>query len=206
MSYQHDISYRTHVLHLIGMICDTYNGGIEIQTSNYEMTFYNEELDGGTEIQRILVYVDGSQRSEHALKFALDLAKKYSAEICLLHVIPIVPICSSIPNSWEPFPPLYMIESEAEGEEILASALSKVSEAGVKSVAKVDYGRPARRIIQEAKEKLIDLIVMGAENRGFFSRLFLGSISDHVSRHAPCPVLLVKRSQEKNELTNREVP
>lgn len=182
-------------------------GADGIQTSNYEITFYDEESDSSDRlIERILVYIDGSPSSDHALQFAVDLARRYSAEIRLLHVIPIMPICSSVPNSWEPFSPLYMIESEAEGEEILASALNKTTEANVKSVAKVDYGRPATRIIQAAKEEGIDLIVMGTEDKGFFARLFLGSICDHVSRHAPCPVLIMKKPIEKNESKNSEVP
>ena len=182
-------------------------GADGIQTSNYEITFYDEESDSSDRlIERILVYIDGSQSSDHALKFAMDLARRYSAEIRLLHVIPIMPICSSVLNSWEPFSPLYMIESDAEGEEILACALNKTTEASVRSVAKVDYGRPATRIIQAAKEEGIDLIVMGTEDKGFFARLFLGSICDHVSRHAPCPVLIVKKPIEKNESKNSEVP
>jgi len=182
-------------------------GADGIQTSNYELAFYDEESDSSDRlIERILVYIDGSQSSDHALQFAVDLARRYSAEIRLLHVIPIMPICPSVANSWEPFSPLYMIESEAEGEEILASALNKTTEASVRSVAKVDYGRPATRIIQAAKEEGIDLIVMGTEDKGFFARLSLGSICDHVSRHAPCPVLIVKKPIEKNESKNSEVP
>jgi len=181
-------------------------GADGVQTSNYEITFYDEESDSSERlIEKILVYIDGSPSSDHALKFAVDLAKRYSAEIRLLHVIPIMPICSSFPNSWEPFSPLYVIESEAEGEEILASALNKTTEASVRSVGKVDYGRPARSIIQLAKEERIDLIVMGTEDKGFFARLFLGSICDHVSRHALCPVLIVKKPIEKNESKDREV-
>ena len=199
-------------MYLTETIRDTIDGSVRMQTSNntlttdYEIEHYEDEESGLREqsIEKILVPVDGSQHSNHALEYAVDLAKRYFAEICLLHVIPIMPICSSIPYSL-PFSPLYITESEKEGEKVLNSALNKVREAHVKSVAWLDCGRPAGRIIRAAKEESIDLIVMGSENHSLIAKLFLGSISDEVSHHAPCPVLIVKKSQMKNESTNREV-
>jgi nucleotide-binding universal stress UspA family protein len=141
-------------------------------------------------IERILVPVDGSQDSNYALEFAIDLAKKYSAEICLLHVISVMPIYSL--SSWEPFPlPFHIIESEDEGEEILASASDKVREAGIRSIAWLDYGHTASIIVKTAKKKSVDLIVFANEKRGLIAKLFLGSVCDEVIHNAPCPVLSV---------------
>lgn len=155
-------------------------------------------------IKRILVPVDGSPSSNHALEFAIDLAKKYSAEVYLLYIISLTMVYSLTLGLWEPFssplPPSYRVELEDEGEEILASALNKVKEAGIRSVAWLDYGRPASKIIQTAKEGRIDLIVMKGENHSLITRLFFGSVSDEVSHHAPCPVLIVKKPPEKSEM------
>ncbi|MDH5686310.1 MAG: universal stress protein [Candidatus Bathyarchaeota archaeon] len=151
------------------------------------------------EIERILIPVDGSSNSNRALEFAINLARKCSAEIYLLHVMSFVPIYLS--DLWEPFhsslPYTYFEESEEEGEDILASASDKVGDAGIKSFALLDHGRTASKIIQTAEEWRIDLIVLGSENRSLIAKLFLGSVSDEVTHKAPCPVLLVKNKSRK---------
>ena len=153
-------------------------------------------------IEKILVPVDGSANSNYALDFAVDIAKRYSAEICLIHVMSVMPIPSLSP--WErPLPALCMVESEDEGEEILISGSEEVGKLGLKSTRWLEYGRPASRIIQTAKEEAIDLIVMGCDNRGLIARLFLGSVSDEVSHNAPCPVLIVKKVQDENKPKKR---
>ncbi|RJS88245.1 universal stress protein [Candidatus Bathyarchaeota archaeon] len=172
---------------------------------DYGIKFYENTEEELTRqlIKKILVPVDGSLNSDHALEFAIDLAKKYSAEVYLLYTISLTLIYSLTLGLWEPFssplPPSYRVELEDEGEEILASALNKVKKAGIKSVAWLDYGRPASKIIQTAKEERIDLIVMKGENHSLITRLFFGSISDEVSRHAPCPVLIVKSRRRRNK-------
>ena len=151
------------------------------------------------EIEKILVPVDGSSKSNRAVQFAINLARKCSAEIYLLHVISFVPIYLS--DLWEPFysslPYTYFEESEDEGEDILASASDKVGDAGIESFALLDRGHVASKIIQTAKEWGIDLIVMGSENHSLIAKLFFGSVSDEVSHKAPCPVLLVKNKSKK---------
>lgn len=151
------------------------------------------------EIEKILVPVDGSSKSNRALQFAINLARKCSAEIYLLHVVSFAPFYLS--DLWEPFysslPYTYFEESEDEGEDILASASDKVGDAGIESFALLDRGRAASKIIQTAKEWGIDLIVMGSGNHSLIAKLFLGSVSDEVSHKAPCPVLLVKNKSKK---------
>jgi len=50
----------------------------------------------------------------------------------------------------------------------------------------------ANEILRITKEEKVDLIVMGDRGLGSVERLFLGSVSDKVSRHSACPILLVK--------------
>lgn len=140
------------------------------------------------------------------MEYAVDLAKRYSAEIYLLYVISVTPTYFSVPtlSSWSPFPhTLYMAESEDDGEEVLASALNRVRRAGVRSIAWLEHGWPAGRIIQTAKEENVDLIVMRNEKRSLIARLFFGSVSDEVIRNAPCPVLIVNRKTKSSEPNGR---
>jgi len=158
-----------------------------------------ESLQSGT-IGKILVPVDGSDVSFNAVEYAVNLAERYNSEISLVHIVP-----TSVWNyclmteGWNPVPVCTIREMEAEGERLLLSVLSSVKESGVEVDAQIDYGRPANKIVQIAKEENFDLIVMGSNGRGVIARLLFGSVSAEVFHKAPCPVLVVKELQEKNE-------
>jgi len=54
----------------------------------------------------------------------------------------------------------------------------------------MDQGEPHKRIVALAKEKDIDLIVMGARGLGFIKGMLIGSVTDAVLKSSPCPVLV----------------
>ena len=58
----------------------------------------------------------------------------------------------------------------------------------------VRSGTPHTEIVGLAEELRVDLIVMATHGRGFISQAILGSTTDRVLRHAPCPVLIVRES------------
>ena len=151
-------------------------------------------------IRKILVPVDGSDCSFEAIEYAVNLAAKHNSEICLTFIVP-----TSVWNyylmteDWSPVLVCTMKEMEEEGERLLLSALTSVKEAGTKARAQLDYGRPADKITQIAKEENSDLIVIGRSSRGLIARWLYGSVSDEVVRKAPCPVLVVKERPQKNK-------
>jgi nucleotide-binding universal stress UspA family protein len=57
---------------------------------------------------------------------------------------------------------------------------------------RIEMGDPAAMIVSVARELGVDLIIVGSHGKGFLSRVLLGSVSEHVTRHAPCPVLVVR--------------
>jgi nucleotide-binding universal stress UspA family protein len=59
----------------------------------------------------------------------------------------------------------------------------------------VRMGAPAREIIEMAAEWRPDVIVVGSHGRGFWGRLTLGSVSDSIAHHAPCPVFIVRQTE-----------
>ena len=64
--------------------------------------------------------------------------------------------------------------------------------AGVSVRFLVWEGEPGPAIVEAAIAEAADLVVVGTHGRSRVERLVLGSVSDHVVRHAPCPVLIVR--------------
>lgn len=84
-------------------------------------------------------------------------------------------------------------QREAAGDvDALMAALPKPAE------ARIERGDPGVVICKLADEGAFDLIVVGSHGHGLIKRMLIGSVSNHVLRHAPCPVLVV-REQEPND-------
>jgi nucleotide-binding universal stress UspA family protein len=150
-------------------------------------------IEGSKLIEKILVAIDGSDHSDHALDFALDLALRYSAKILLLTVVPPV---------FLPIASLNVIKSQAvsdasaELEKSFSRALSDAEgkakkRAKLNVFTKLEHGNPDEVIIETAKLGNFDLVVIGS--RGLGRRDYaLGSVSSKVADNATCPVLIVK--------------
>lgn len=132
----------------------------------------------GIKISKILVAVDGSDDAKKALKYAAQLASKLNAEITLLNVQQ-----SSLSQ-------LRPNVAKEVGDRILTDASSEVK--GVKLEKKLEFGNPAETIIKFAENGKYDLIAVGKRGLSTIKRFFLGSVSDDLSHHAKCSVLLVQ--------------
>ena len=147
-------------------------------------------------IKKILVAIDGSQSADHALDFGLDLAEKYSAEVLMATVFDspqpslVVKGMLYTPTSTEN----HLKKLKDFHEKILLDALNKAKKNSpkLKVSTKLFEGRPADKIVETAKEEDFDLIVIGSRGLGGIKEFFLGSVSDRIADHAPCPVLIVK--------------
>ena len=64
--------------------------------------------------------------------------------------------------------------------------------AGARKVHKaIEYGRPAKLLVEKANSGAYSLLVMGNQGRGYLAEAFLGRVAHHVVHHADIPVLLV---------------
>ena len=140
-------------------------------------------------IQRILCATDFSPCSRAAFDKALELAKRASAKLFLLHVL--VP-----PSPFLGKPPSSYLELQARAQRVadrrLTSALAKARNAGVRVEAQMTDGMPAEVILRQAARRRADLIVMGTHGRSGPVKFFLGSIAARVVPSASCPVLTVR--------------
>jgi nucleotide-binding universal stress UspA family protein len=89
-------------------------------------------------------------------------------------------------------PESYLQEVEEEAQRGMAAALARVTAAGLTGESVVLYGVPFQEIIDAAKARQVDLIVMGTHGRTGLMHVLLGSVAERVVQHAPCPVLVVR--------------
>lgn len=82
-----------------------------------------------------------------------------------------------------------------EASEALAFIETECSEAGVPASTKMAEGHPSDEIIKESRHH--DLIVMGTHGRSGLDHLLLGSVAEKVTRHAECPVLMIRVRKQK---------
>ena len=150
---------------------------------------------------RVLLATDGSEEAELALKTAVDLASCTNSE---LHV---VTVAREYHPAYFEVPETDRLLDEARGamereaREVLDKQVKKIEEAGgtVTEAHLRSEGRKDQEIVRVGEEIGAGLIVMGSRGLGGLRRALMGSVSDSVVRHAHCPVLVVRPSDEGEE-------
>ncbi len=141
----------------------------------------------GTEVERIVVGIDGSDSSRRALRWALDEARPRQAVVEVVHAWH-VPYTIGFPFSAVSFDPQ---EFEDAARDLLDSVVdeavgSELSQPVEKILA---AGEPTSALLENAKGA--DLLVVGSRGLGGFGQLLLGSVSHQLATHAPCTVVVV---------------
>ncbi len=161
--------------------------------------------------QHILAPTDFSTLSNDALAYAFREAKLHGATLTLMHVLqhhthPEVHYIRGGPEMAQGMatdlgrmipvsPPVqptvvrrdYVEEADRELRELIPEVFSQPCH------TRVEHGDPADAIVRVAEELDIDLVVMVTHGRTGLSHVLLGSVAEKVIRHAPCPVLAVRR-------------
>jgi nucleotide-binding universal stress UspA family protein len=141
---------------------------------------------GGHRIERILLATDLSPASEGAADQALELARDLRASLLVVSVID-----GTRPHAVDEVP-ARMDQRRAAREMTAQSIVVRGRRAGVSVSFLVWEGDPGPAIVEAADAERVDLVVVGTRGRNRIERAVLGSVSDHVIRHAPCPVLIVR--------------
>ncbi|HKZ02424.1 MAG TPA: universal stress protein [Pyrinomonadaceae bacterium] len=150
------------------------------------------------EIRTILLPTDFSECGNYALSYATSLARTFGASIVCVHVIePIVPTVG-YSGMTEPLPIADIAEQlEDAAERELPKLAEREEAAGLQLEELIVYGEAASEIVRVAKERNVDLIVISSHGRTGLGRILFGSTAEAVVRHATCPVLVVKPSQNE---------
>lgn len=135
-------------------------------------------------LKHILHPTDFSDTAEHALGTLKELAEAGTERITLLHVQDQAHMAKHFRDKIEEFNRIDRTRLERIQAELRAGGVQHVS-------IEITSGSTTREIIRRSKAGDATLIVMGSQGRGFISEVFLGSVSHHVARQSPVPLLLV---------------
>ncbi|MGP8124992.1 MAG: universal stress protein [Nitrososphaerales archaeon] len=139
--------------------------------------------------QKILVPIDGSPNSYRGLQYAAEIAKKFDAEITLLHIVEQLSYAFA-PSGGSVIPAETFIEIEGFAEELLQKRSGELIKQEVRTSTLLKKGNPAVEILRASTG--FDLIVMGSQGLSRFKRLLLGSVSNSVVQNSKVPVLIVR--------------
>jgi nucleotide-binding universal stress UspA family protein len=154
-----------------------------------------ERSAGAGATTRLLLATDLSEASASATDEAFELAARLGASLLVVSVID--PGSLLLPGGRF----RARIDQVRERREQLAQVLvERGRERGVEVSFLVWTGDPGDMIVEAAQSERADMVLVGSHGRGAVGRFFLGSVSEHVVRHAPCPVLVV-RPKESSSLS-----
>jgi nucleotide-binding universal stress UspA family protein len=144
-------------------------------------------------VKKILCPTDFSEPSLKALDTAMELARLFSAELVLLHVVhPIAIVPSPAPTKFDV--PGYQQVAEVEAMKKLQQLASKETPGRIKVNARVLIGTPAQVISDTAEEEGADLIILATHGESRWPRFVFGSVAEKVVRIAEKPVLTIPAS------------
>ncbi|MGI9174231.1 MAG: universal stress protein [Rhodothermales bacterium] len=149
-------------------------------------------------MQHLLLPLDFSESSLRAIPYAKDLAARYQARLTAIHVFDDV----DLPGFYGDFPnplPIAAPEIENKVRGTLREAVEAAPGPDVPVEFAVGRGAAPNVIVDEAENREIDLVVMASHGQSGVERLLLGSVSEHVLRAAPCPVLLVRVGRDEGK-------
>jgi nucleotide-binding universal stress UspA family protein len=145
------------------------------------------------DLKRILVTTDFSEESKKAFPYALALARKFEASLIVLYVV-----AAHLPAE------LSHIGFVLEERQLLLEArerMPRFRQAELDPHLHVDTlvtsGGPAHEICRAAETQAADLIVMATHGHTGLKHFMLGSVTENVVRHAPCPVLVVREREQE---------
>lgn len=144
----------------------------------------------GLTYKNIIVAVDGSEEAEWAFKKGIEITKRNQADLHIVHVVELRPYPADAAS----------IKARAEkfGAELLEKYKKMALDQGLQNVDMVlEFGSPKVAITKKAAKAIeADLIICGATGLYAVERLFIGSVSENITRSANCDVLVVRTPKD----------
>ncbi len=141
---------------------------------------------------KLLLATDLSEASVSATDEAFELASRLGAALLVVSVID--PGTLLRPGGRYG---ARMDQVRDRREQVAQTLVERGRTEGVTVSFLVWEGDPGDMIVEAAEAEHVDLVLVGSHGRGAVGRFFLGSVSEHVVRHAPCPVLVVRTREQE---------
>jgi universal stress protein A len=135
---------------------------------------------------KIMCAFEFDGNSTAALLLSGTLAKENNATLYILHIARVPTQDMDVPLPFDSHP-----RWETEARSKLEPIVRSILHADVHCVIDIRSGVPDLDIVRAARELAVDLIVMVTHGRTGLEHLILGSVTEHVIREAPCPVLVL---------------
>lgn len=140
-------------------------------------------------LKSVLVPVDGSEASILSVEFACGIAKRSHGKV---HVVHVIEVKRSLPLDAE-----LAVEAQ-RGEEILSQAEAAAHRQDFEIDGDLLQARDAgHAIVDEAKERQVDAIIIGVPFRQPFGEFEMGKVPMHVLQSAPCQVILLRLAAQE---------
>lgn len=152
-----------------------------------------------SEIKKVLFTTDFSEISNHALPYAIKMAKIFDAELVMLHAVTLYEHDPNDPGHRFPSLESYCAELRRAADKRFQVCAEEIGDAGVKIRKAVVQGISPRAAILDflRDEGGFGLVVMSTHGRSGLSHVLLGSVAENVIRYSPCPVLVVKNPEHE---------
>ena len=131
--------------------------------------------------------MDGSESSKKAFEQSVFLAQKCNSKLYVVHVVLDWEYGGDSATTFE-----LIEELRAKGMELLEQCKKQALKNNLQVETLIEQGDYAHEIIEVAKRKNCDIIMMGSRGMSPFKELLLGSVSLKVMHHASCPVMVVR--------------
>jgi len=144
-------------------------------------------------LKNVLVATDFGEPGEAALRYGVELARRFDAVLHVLHVVEdLAARPTALPGALVDVGPLQnALEDSARAS--LATLLPEPDRSAVHALLRTAVSNsPAQAILEYARDARIDMIIVGTHGHHGLAHFFLGSVAGHVSRAADCPVLTVR--------------
>ena len=148
------------------------------------------------DIKKILYPTDFSECSKYALKYGVSFCKEFKAKLYILHIIDNTYLD---PNLYDFLPSEQNLNIDWEGN--VNKRIDQLVESEIKDDIEIEklvgIGTPFVEVINTAKEKEVDLIVIATHGRTGLKHALFGSTAEKVVRKSHCPVLSIKHPEHK---------
>ncbi|THU62218.1 hypothetical protein C4D60_Mb01t02790 [Musa balbisiana] len=154
---------------------------------------------GGGKPKRMMVAIDESECSRHALEWVLaNLRESLSSLPLIIFTVQPLTDFAYLTAASLGSPPMELIQSVQQQQKqaslaLLEKATEICAQYGVVAETITEVGDPKEAICEAVKKLNVNLLVVGSHGKGALQRAFLGSVSNYCVHHAKCPVLVAKK-------------